>query len=188
MRIAVLAAGGLGGYFGARLAAAGEEVHFIARGAHLAAIRQRGLSVRSVLGDFALTPEQAPATDDPADIGPVEVVLFTVKSFDTDSAAMLLPPLLGPETAVISLQNGIDNEERLAAAIGAEHVVGGVAYVLTGVAEPGVIRHSGGPTRMVFGEPDGRRSPRLEAFLAACEGAGFAAEISADIRATLWTK
>lgn len=188
MKIAVVAAGGLGGYFGARLARAGEEVHFVARGGHLAAMRERGLAVRSVFGDFALPREATHATGDPGSIGPVDVVLFTVKTFDTDAAVALLPPLLGRETAVISLQNGVDSEERLAVAIGPEHVVGGVAYVLTGVAEPGVIRHSGGPTSMAFGEMDGRRSPRLEAFLAACERAAFQAALVPDIRSQLWQK
>jgi 2-dehydropantoate 2-reductase len=188
MRIAVVAAGGLGGYLGARLAQAGEEVHLVARGAHLRKMRERGLTVRSVFGDFDLPAAAVHATDDPTAIGPVDIVLFTVKSFDTEGAAALLPPLLGPTTGVISLQNGVANEERLAARIGPEHVVGGVAYVLTGLAEPGVIRHSGGPTTFAFGEMDGRPSPRLRAFLAACRKAALAAEIAPDIRSALWTK
>lgn len=188
VKIAVVAAGGLGGYFGARLAQAGEEVHLVARGAHLAAMAERGLTVRSVLGDFSVSHDTVHATNDTSTIGPVEIVLFTVKSVDTDTAAALLPPLLGPETAVISLQNGVHNEERLAELIGWPHVAGGVAYVLTGIAEPGVIRHSGGPTRMAFGEMDGRRTPRLEAFLAACQRAGFQAELSSSIRTELWAK
>ena len=188
MKIAVMAAGGLGGYFGARLARAGEDVHFIARGAHLAAIQQRGLEVRSVFGDFEVPKAQAPATDNTSAIGSVDVVLFTVKSFDTDSAAALLPPLLGEDTAVISLQNGVGNEERLASAIGKQHVVGGVAYVLTGILEPGVIRHSGGPARIAFGEMDGSPTPRLEAFLAACGRAGIDAALVTNIRTELWQK
>jgi|SRR5579859_5344432 len=188
MRIAVVAAGGLGGYFGARLAHSGDEVHFIARGAHLAAMQQDGLAVRSIFGDFSVPPDAIHATAGTTTVGPVDIVLFTVKTFDTDSAMSLLPPLLGPETAVISLQNGIDSEERLTAAIGPEHVVGGVAYVLTGIAQPGVIRHSGGPTRIAFGEMDGRASPRLEAFLGACQRAGFLVELVRDIRSQLWQK
>lgn len=160
----------------------------MARGAHLAAMRERGLAVRSVVGDFAIPPDDVHATDDPTTIGPVDVVLFTVKSYDTETAAALLPPLLGPETAVISLQNGIANEERLVELIGAGHVAGGVAYALTGIAEPGVIRHSGRTMRMAFGELDGSRSARLEAFLAACQRAGIEAEIAPDIRVALWTK
>lgn len=188
MKIAVVGAGGVGGYFGARLAHSGEDVHFLARGAHLAAMRERGLRILSVLGDCDLAPADTHATDDPAGIGPSPVVLFTVKSYDTESAAASLPPLLGPDSVVISLQNGIDNEEKLAARIGAEQVAGGAAYIFAGIAEPGVIRHTGGPARLVFGELDGRRTPRLEAFLAACERAGVDAQLADDIRAALWTK
>jgi 2-dehydropantoate 2-reductase len=188
MRIAVVGAGGVGGYFGARLASHGEEVHFVARGTHLAAMANHGMQVRSVFGDFSVPPQQMHATDDVAQIGAVDVVLFTVKTFDTDAAAALLPPLLGPDTAVISLQNGIDNEERLASAIGASHVVGGVAYIFAGIAEPGVIRHSGGPARIVFGEMSGESSARLERFLAVCQAAGIDAALVPDIRTHLWQK
>lgn len=188
MRIAVIGAGGLGGTFGGRLARAGEEVHFVARGRHLEAMRSSGLRVESILGDFALAPAETLATDDPTTIGPVDIVLFTVKSYDTDSAAAALAPLLGPETAVISLQNGIDNEERIAAMVGSEHVVGGVAWIFAGIAAPGVVRHTGGPARIAFGELDGGRSERLESFLAACQRATIAAEIADDIRVALWTK
>ena len=188
MKIAVVGAGGVGGYFGARLAQAGEDVHFLARGAHLAAMREHGLRVRSVLGDYDLSSTGTHATDNPAGIGPSQVVLFTVKSYDTESAAALLPPMLGPDSVVISLQNGIDNEEKLAAAIGAEHVAGGAAYIFAGIAEPGVIRHTGGPARIVFGEMDGRPSPRLEAFLAACRTANIDADLVENIRVALWTK
>src|SRR5919204_6067045 len=125
-RVAVIGAGGVGGYFGGRLAHAGAEVALVARGAHLDALRARGLRVRSVNGDFDVAVQ---ATDDTREIGPCDVVLFTVKSYDTERAAALLPPLLRDDTAVVSLQNGVDNEEKLAAAIGAEHVLGGIAYV-----------------------------------------------------------
>jgi 2-dehydropantoate 2-reductase len=188
VKIAAMGAGGLGGYFGGRLAQAGHDVHFIARGAHLAAIRAAGLRVRSVRGDFELPPERVHATDDASSIGPCEVVLFTVKSYDTDAAATLLTPLLAPETAVISLQNGIDNEDRLATHIGPEHVVGGVAFIFAGVAQAGVIRDSGGPARIVFGELDGRRTARMDAFLAACTESGIEAAIAPDIRVALWSK
>jgi 2-dehydropantoate 2-reductase len=188
VKIAVIGAGGLGGYFGGRLALGGHDVHFVARAAHLAAIRADGLRVRSVRGDFRLPPERAPATDDPGSIGPCEVVLFTVKSFDTDAAAPALAPLLTPETAVISLQNGIDNEERLAGHIGAEHVVGGVAFIFAGIAEPGVIRDSGGPARILVGELNGRPTPRVEAFVAACINSGIDAAVAPDIRVALWSK
>ncbi len=188
MKIAVVGAGGVGGYFGARLAHAGEDVHFLARGAHLAAMRERGLRIGSVLGDLDLKPADTHATDNPADIGPSQVVLFTVKSYDTESASASLPPLLGPDSVVISLQNGIDNEEKLAARIGAERVAGGAAYIFAGIAEPGVVRHTGGPARIVFGELDGRRTPRLESFLAACRRAGIDSHLVDDIRVALWTK
>jgi 2-dehydropantoate 2-reductase len=188
MKIAVVGAGGVGGYFGARLAVGGEDVHFLARGAHLAALRERGLRIRSVLGDCDLTPADTHATDDPAGIGHSQIVLFAVKSYDTESASASLPPLLGPDSVVISLQNGIDNEEKLAARIGAGHVAGGAAYIFAAIAEPGVISHTGGPARIVFGELDGRRTARLEGFLAACQRAGIDARLVDDIRVALWTK
>jgi 2-dehydropantoate 2-reductase len=188
VKIAVMGAGGVGGYFGGRLAQGGHDIHFVGRGPHLAAIRANGLRVRSVRGDFSLPPERTPATDDPASIGPCEVVLFTVKSFDTDTAAPALGPLLGSGTAVISLQNGIDNEEKLAAHIGAEHVVGGVAFIFAGIAEPGVIRDSGGPARILVGEFDRRRTPRVEGFVAACTESGIDAAVATDIGVALWSK
>ena len=188
MRIAVIGAGGLGGYFGGRLARAGEDVIFLARGTHLAAMQADGLRVESVRGDFALGPEETHATDDPSAIGRADIVLFTVKSYDTDATASTLSPLIGPDTAVISLQNGIDNGEKLAARLGASHVAGGVAYIFAGIVGPGVVRHTGGPARLIFGELDGRRTPRLMAFLEACQRAEIEAELSDDIRVALWTK
>jgi len=191
MRIAVFGAGGLGGYFGGRLALAGADVQLIARGAHLAALRARGLAVRSVLGDFEV---RLPATDDATDVGPVDFVFFTVKSYDTDQAAQRLAPLLRPAgsnpyaTAVVSFQNGIDNEERIAAVIGGEHVVGGVSYVFASIAEPGVISHTGGPSSLIFGEFSGERSERVEALLELCRRADVKADIADDIRVVLWTK
>ena len=134
MRIAVYGAGGVGGYFGGRLARAGAEVHFIARGAHLQALRERGLTVRSVRGDFEV---QAPATDDPAEVGSCDFVLFCVKTFDTDAAAARLGPLIGAGTAVVSLQNGVENEEKLARAVGDDHVMGGAAFIFAEIAGPG---------------------------------------------------
>lgn len=186
MRIAVYGAGGVGGYFGGRLArGAGADVHLIARGAHLAALRRRGLTVKSVGGDFQL---RLPATDDVAQVGPVDVVLVCVKSYDTATVAGRLTPLLHERTAVLSLQNGIDNEEILADAVEPERVMGGVAFIFTAVAEPAVVRHTGGPGRVVFGELDGRRSERAEALLELCQRAGVPAEISDDIRVELWSK
>jgi 2-dehydropantoate 2-reductase len=188
VKIAVVGAGGVGGYFGARLAAGGEDVWFVARGAHLVAMRTDGLRVRSIFGDLALRSVETRVTDDPASIGPVDVVLFAVKSYDTETAAAATVPLIGSETAVVSLQNGIDNEEKIAAIIGPGHVVGGAAYIFAGIGEPGEIRHTGGPARLVFGELDGRTTARLEAFLAACRRAGIDADLVPDIDVALWTK
>jgi 2-dehydropantoate 2-reductase len=184
-RIAVYGAGGVGGYFGGRLARAGAEVHLIARGAHLHALREHGLRVRSVKGDFQV---QAQATDDPADVGWCDFVLFCVKTFDTDAAAARLRPLVGEGTAVVSLQNGVENVEKLARVVGEDHVMGGAAFIFAGIAEPGVIVHSGGPTRITFGELDGRASERAQRLLVWCEQAGFEAELSASIKVVLWAK
>jgi 2-dehydropantoate 2-reductase len=187
MKIAIMATGGVGGYFGARLKAAGEEVHFIARGAHLAALRRNGLTLKSANGDLHLQP--IAATDDPAQIGAVEIVLFAVKQYDTASAANLIKPLIGTDTAIITLQNGMDKDERLRAALGRDHVMDGAAYI-TGAAvqSPGVITHVGKVARIVFGEADGNRSARGERFLAACKNAGIDATLSTDIAKELWAK
>jgi 2-dehydropantoate 2-reductase len=185
MKIAVMGAGGVGAYFGGRLAAAGEEVHLIARGPHLAAIRERGVRVRSVAGDFEV---KLHATDDPAEIGPCDHVLFCVKAYDTEDAASRLGPLLDGATAVVSLQNGIDNEDKLGAAIGPEHVLGGVAFIFSTIAESGVIVHSGGPGRILFGEIDGTASERAEALAKACRNAGIDATATDEIRRLLWDK
>jgi 2-dehydropantoate 2-reductase len=185
MRIAVYGAGGVGGYFGGRLAQAGADVHLIARGAHLEALRTHGLRVRSVKGDFAV---RIPATDDPSDIGPCDYVLFCVKAFDTERATARLGPLLGDATAVVSLQNGVDNEEKLARAVGQDHVMGGAAFIFAGIAEPGVIVQTGGPTSITFGELDGQVTERAQRLLACCQQAGFAAELSESIKTVLWAK
>lgn len=186
MKVAVVGAGGVGGYVGARLAAAGDEVHLLARGAHLEAIRRRGLRVESIHGDVTV---EVDASDDAARIGPSDVVLFCVKAFDTEAAARPhLPHLIGPDTAVISLQNGIDNEDRIAAVVGRSHVVGGLALIFAAIASPGVISHTGGPARLEFGELDGPVTQRLRRFQARCLAAGIDAELSEDIRASLWHK
>jgi 2-dehydropantoate 2-reductase len=185
MRIAVYGAGGVGGYFGGRLAQAGADVHLIARGVHLQALREHGLRVRSVKGDFAV---RLPATDDPAEVGPCDYVLFCVKAFDTEAAAARLGPLLGGDTAVLSLQNGVDNEEKLARVVGERHVMGGAAFIFAGIAEPGVIVHTGGPTSITFGELDGQFTDRAQRLLACCQQAGFTAELSQAIRTVLWAK
>jgi 2-dehydropantoate 2-reductase len=185
VKVAVFGAGGVGGYFGARLARAGADVHLIARGAHLRAVRARGLRVRSVRGDFEVSPA---ASEDPVEIGPCDVVLFCVKSYDTDEAASRLSPLLHGETAVISLQNGVDNEEKLAAVVGSGHVLPGAAFIFASIGEPGVVVDAGGPGSLVFGELDGVASERGRRFLALCEAAAVPAELVPDIRARLWAK
>ncbi|MHB8642753.1 MAG: ketopantoate reductase family protein [Gaiellaceae bacterium] len=185
VRVGVVGAGGIGGYYGGRLARAGADVVFLARGAHLAALREHGLRVRSINGDFELPVE---ATDDPAAIGPCDIVLFCVKSYDTETAAALLPPLLHDGTAVLSLQNGVDNEEKLAAVVGAKHVLGGISYVFATIAEPGVIAHVTAPGTIAFGELDGIRSERAERILDWCTRAGIPAELEDDIRVRLWDK
>ena len=136
-------------------------------------------------GDFEV---QAPATDDPANIGPCDFVLFCVKTFDTDAAAARLGPLVGEDTAVVSLQNGVENEEKLARAVGEDHVMGGAAFIFAEIAEPGVILHTGGPASITFGELDGHTSQRAKRLLACCEQADFEAELSASIKTVLWAK
>jgi 2-dehydropantoate 2-reductase len=168
------------------LARAGHEVACIARGAHLRAIRARGLTLRSEeAGEFTVA---VAASDDPRDIGPVDLILFGVKSYDTDALATRLPPLMGPETMVLSLQNGVDNEEWIAQVVGAGAVLGGVVYRTAHVAAPGLIVEGGlsGPLR--FGELAGGISVRAERLLATFREARLAAELSADIRAVLWEK
>lgn len=186
MKVAVYGTGGVGGFFGGRLARSGVDVRFIARGSHLQALQSQGLRVASVHGDFELHP--VTASDDPVEVGPVDYVLVTVKSHHTDRVAIHLGPLLHDNTAVVSLQNGVDNEEKLAAAVGEGRVVGGTAYIFATISRPGTIEHTGGPTSIVVGEWRGGRSDRVGRLVEACRAAGFAAEETDDIRSTLWTK
>jgi 2-dehydropantoate 2-reductase len=186
MRIAVVGAGGVGGGFGAALAKAGADVTFIARGAHLSAMKSAGLKVISPRGDTHLVPTRA--TDDPAEIGNVDIVLFCVKLWDVESAGMRIKPLIGPGTAVIPLQNGIDAAERLIPILGSDAVMGGVAQISASITAPGVITQVGTFMRMVFGEFDGKRTKRAEDFLALCLKAGFDATLSEKILTELWMK
>jgi 2-dehydropantoate 2-reductase len=186
MRIAVIGAGGVGGAFGAALAKGGADVTFLARGAHLKAMRENGLKVLGPRGDIHLQPTKA--TDDPAAIGPVDVVLFCVKLWDVESAGAAIKPLVGPQTAVIPLQNGIDASERLIPILGKDAVMGGVAQISATIAEPGVIRQTGTFMRLVFGELDGRPSARGAAFHAACQAAGFDSTNTNDVVVALWEK
>ena len=184
MRVAVLGAGAVGAYYGARLADGGADVSLIARGPHLDALRANGLTI--------VEPERTRAyrlraTDAPEEIGPVDVVLFTVKSYDTTDAAGRLGPLIGDQTAVISLQNGIDNEDRIAAVIGEDHVVGGAAYILGAVREPGVV-DAAGPRSMVIGELSGPPSDRIRAIRDVGASGGLDVGLADDIRVALWEK
>jgi len=185
MRIAIVGSGGVGGYFGGRLAEAGADVTFLARGAHLQALRTQGLRLLSPKGDLHLP--RVNATDDPSAVGPSDIVLFAVKLYDTQSALAALPPLLGPDTVVIPLQNGVDSVDLMTQAIGPAHTAGGVSYVSSVIAEPGVIRHTA-MDHLIFGEIDGRRSPRLERFLDACRPANFQSTLSTNITVEIWTK
>jgi 2-dehydropantoate 2-reductase len=185
MRILVVGAGGVGGFFGAKLARAGAPVTLLARGAHLEAIQRHGLRVRSAIDGESTV--KVDAVGDVHGLAPVDTVLFCVKAFDTESAAAAVRPVLGPDTAVVSLQNGVDNEETLERVLGPGHAVGGVAYVFASIEAPGVIAHRFAG-HVVFGELDGRPSPRLTRLLAAFTAAGVRAEIVADIRRALWHK
>jgi 2-dehydropantoate 2-reductase len=186
MRIAVIGAGGVGGAFGAALAKAGADVTFVARGAHLQAIRRNGLRIEGGRGETIVSP--ARATDDPATIGPVDFVLFCVKLWDVESAGAAIKPLIGSATGVIPLQNGIDAAERLIPILGAHAVMGGVAQISATIAEPGVIRQTGTFMGLIFGELEGGKSARAEAFLALCRKAGFDATHSEQIKTELWMK
>jgi 2-dehydropantoate 2-reductase len=186
MRIAVVGAGGVGGGFGAALAKAGADVTFIARGAQLAAMKAKGLRIEGGRGETHLVPTQA--TDDPASVGPVDIVLFCVKLWDVESAGKRIKPLVGAGTAVVPLQNGIDAPERLIPILGEGVVMGGVAQISASIVEPGVVRQVGTFMRMVFGEFDGRKSKRGEDLLALCLKAGFEATLSEQILTELWMK
>lgn len=186
MRIAIVGAGGIGGGYGAALAAAGADVTFIARGAHLAAIRSKGLKVEGGRGETHIVPAQA--TDDPATVGPVDVVLFCVKLWDVESAGAQVKPMVGKDTAVITLQNGIDAHERLIPILGRQAVMPGVANISATIAAPGVIRQTGIVMRMVFGELDGTTSARGQALAAQCAKAGIDGVFSAAILTELWMK
>ncbi|HVZ08253.1 2-dehydropantoate 2-reductase [Rhodopila sp.] len=186
MRIAVIGAGGVGGAFGAALAKAGADVTFVARGAHLAAMRTAGLRIEGGRGETIINPAQA--TDDPAAIGAVDVVMFCVKLWDVESAGAAIRPLVGPNTAVIPFQNGIDAPERLVPILGKQAVMGGVAQISATITEPGVIRQTGTFMRLVFGELDGGLSARGDAFLSLCKQAGFDATHSPRIQTDLWLK
>ncbi len=182
----MMGAGGVGGYYGARLHQAGHEVTFIARGAHAAAMRTGGLKIQSELGNLHLSPVSV-ATD-PREVGPVDLVVMAVKLWDTEAAAEAIQPMIGADTVVVSLQNGVDKDETLAAVVGREQVLGGVTYILANLSEPGVVVHSGRLQRVWIGELEGGGSDRVERVVAAFVAAGIEAEASADIRRATWEK
>jgi 2-dehydropantoate 2-reductase len=186
MKIAVIGTGGVGGYFGGRLAESGSDVHFVARGRHLEEMRRCGLKVKSRLGDILIKPVQA--TDNPEEIGPVDLVIIAVKLADTDAAIQAAKPLLGPDTAVVSLQNGIDAVDRLTAAFGKQRVLGGVCHIAAVISGPGIILHTGTMARMTVGETDGSMSKRLQALEAACKQAKIDFIASTEIDKAIWHK
>jgi 2-dehydropantoate 2-reductase len=185
MRIAVMGAGGVGGYFGGRLAQAGHDVGFVARGKHLEAIRAKGLALKSPLGDATL---KVKATDKPAELGAAEVVLFAVKLWDTESAAQAIRPLVEKGGVVIPFQNGVESIERIAGVLGPERVMGGAAYIAGRIGEPGVIVQTGQMARLRFGPVLPAQKKVAEAFLAACKDAKIDAELNEDIVKVLWEK
>ncbi|HKA62074.1 MAG TPA: 2-dehydropantoate 2-reductase [Methylomirabilota bacterium] len=185
MRIAVMGSGGTGGYFGAKLARGGDDVTFVARGAHLAALQANGLRVKSAVeGEWTV---RAPAVDRLDSLPAADLVLFCVKSFDTEEAAALIRPVVGPETGVLSIQNGVDNEEKLERLLGPGHVLGGAVRVFATIESPGVITHTFGG-HMTFGEMDGRVTERARAFLASCQKASIPVELVTDVGRALWDK
>src|SRR5436190_11293246 len=180
-----MGSGGLGGFYGGLLARSGADVTFIARGPHLEAIRASGLTVHSqMVGDFTVA---APATDDPGTLGPVDLVIVGVKTYDLDTAVVQMRPLIGPDTVVLPLQNGIDATDRIAQAVGPASAIVGVAYVSSFVDAPGVIKHNG-LNKIVLGEPGGGPSRRVERIASAIRGAGIGCEVPADVRTPLWEK
>ncbi len=177
--------GGIGGYYGALLARAGHDVFCVARGDHLRAIQEKGLRVESAVGEFTVRPR---ASADPAAIGPVDLLLFAVKTYDSDDAARAIKPMVGEGTTILTLQNGVESADRITAAVGPGRVLPGAAYIFSGIAAPGVIRQTGGPRKIVFGEPEGKRTARAETILAACRAGEISADLTDQIVRVLWEK
>jgi 2-dehydropantoate 2-reductase len=186
MRIAVIGAGGIGAIYGASLAKAGTDVVFVARGAHLRAMQESGLRIEGDRGETQIRPAQA--TDDIAGIGIVDYVLFCVKLWDIESAGEQIRPIIGPDTAVVPLQNSVDAPERLAAILGPEPVMGGTAFVTGAIGAPGIVHQTGAYQRMTFGELDRRNSDRGERLRDLCEAAGFEGVLSPDVMVPIWEK
>ena len=186
MKIAIMGTGGMGAYYGGLLANNGQDVHFIARGEHLKALRTNGLQIKSIHGDLAVKPVKA--TDNPSDIGPVDLVLFCTKTYHTEEAAKAIQPLVGPQTTVVSLQNGIDAAERIGKLVGMGHLLAGATWISSFVESPGVIKQVSTFRRVVVGEMNGSTSPRLQAVYEAFKPTGIAIETSDNILKVLWTK
>jgi 2-dehydropantoate 2-reductase len=186
MKILVMGTGGVGGYYGGLLAQQGNEVTFIARGSHLYALRHEGLKVKSIHGDFTVFPAQA--TDEPINVGPVDLILFCVKTYHTDEAAQAIRPAVGAQTTVMSMQNGVDAAERIGKVVGLEHMLGAATWLSSAVEAPGVIKQISQFRRIVFGELSGGRSKRVESIYQVLNQTGLTVEISEDIQKVLWTK
>jgi len=185
MKIAIMGSGGIGGYYGARLQSGGADVTFIARGEHLKAMQQNGLALE---GERPIHLPKVKATDDPATIGKVDMVIFSVKLRDTESAARQILPVLGPDTGIISLQNGVQKDDMIAKIVDRKHLLGGAAYIGVSIARPGVIKKAGTMERLAFGEFDNAISSRAQALLDACKAGDIKADIPADISLELWQK
>lgn len=186
MRIAVLGSGGVGGYYGALLAQSGQDVTFLARGKHLQAIQERGLCIESVHGGFEIQPAQA--TDDPAQVGIVDLVLVTVKNYDLQAAAERAVPLFGPQTVALPLLNGLDAADRLSAMVGTEHVLAGLTHISSSIAEPGLIRQVSQVRRITFGEQSGSVTPRAERIREVLSSSEIEAILTPNIQTALWEK
>ena len=186
MRFTVIGAGGVGGYYGGLLARQGHDVTFLARGAHLEAIRKDGLQIKSIHGDFTISP--AKATDELSQIGPVDLVLFCVKAYDTERAAQAIKPTIGDRTLVLSLQNGVDATERIGKFVGEEHLLGGATWISSAIEAPGVVKQVSQFRRIVFGPLDGRLTPDHHSIFEAFQQTGISVELSDDILKVLWTK
>ncbi len=187
MKIAMMGSGGVGGLFGGRLAKAGYDVTFVARGSHLAAMRDQGLTIENApQGDLHVPGVKV--TDDPASIGPVDLVILSVKLWDTEAAARQIAPIVGPHTAVLSLQNGVIKDDIMRRAFGDKAVMGGVCYVATHISKPGTIHQTGTMQRIVVGEYDGSKSKRAQDLHAALVKSGVTAELSDDVRRSIWEK
>lgn len=186
MKIVMMGSGGVGGYFGARLVAGGADVHFVARGAHLQAMRAQGLTIEG--GQAPLHLPKVQVTDDPSSIGTADFVLIAVKLWDTTAAIEQIRPIVGPHTTVISFQNGVLKDRYLIEAFGAPRIMGGVGYVATAIARPGVIQQTGPMQRLLFGELDGTNSDRGQRLLEVCLKGGIAAQLSQNIQREIWQK